>query len=396
MIDFFKMTDIFKFQMPRRFVFGNGAIESISEEAQMIFGKNKKILIVTDKGVVNAGLIDAAVTSLEKAGYQTVIFDEVIPEPPVSIVLKGTDIARSEKVDLIFGIGGGSPIDSAKAISVMVPYAGEIHDYLGEYKVKKPGLPMMFVPTTAGTGAELSNTFVLTDDVKTQEKLSSQSLYTYADLALVDPVLTKNLPPRITAESGLDAFSHALECFVGLKSNPLSELFSYRGIELIARNLRNAYMNGPDDPEARYAMCLGVCMGTLGVRSSATGNIHATCYPMARKYHLSHGSAIALMMPAVMEFNLSGNPEKYAAVANALGESTTGISPAEAAAKSVEGARKLISDLNLPTRLRDIGAKEADFPEFAKSVVTNYPRLTSNNPMQMTEADVMDLYQAAY
>ena len=396
MIDFFKVADIFKFQMPKRFVFGNGAIEGIGDEAQMLFGKNKKIMVVTDKGVAGAGLIDGAVKSLEKAGYKTVIFDEVVPEPPVSIVLKGTDIARSEKVDLIFGIGGGSPIDSAKAISVMVPYDGEIHDYLGEYRVKKPGLPMMFVPTTAGTGAELSNTFVLTDDVKTREKLSSQSFYTYADLALVDPVLTKNLPQQITAESGIDAFSHALECFVGVRSNPMSELFSYRGIELIAGNLRKAYTNGPDDPDARYAMCLGVCMGTLGVRSSATGNIHAACYPMARKYHLSHGRAIALMMPAVMEFNLIGNPQKYAAVAGPLGEETEGLPPAEAARKSVAGIKRLISDLNLPTRLRDVGVKEEDFPEFAQSVVTNYPRLTSNNPRQMTESDVIDIYQAAY
>jgi alcohol dehydrogenase len=396
MIDFFKMADIFKFQMPRRFVFGNGAIETISDEARMIFGKNKKIMIVTDKGVVKAGLIDDAVKYLEKAGYNTVLFDEVIPEPPVSIVLKGTDIARSEKVDLIFGIGGGSPIDSAKAMSVMVPYEGEIHDYLGEYRVKKPGLPMMFVPTTAGTGAELSNTFVLTDDLKTQEKLSSQSLYTYADLALVDPILTKNLPQQITAESGLDAFSHALECFVGKRSNPLSELFSYRGIELIARNLRKVYLNGPNEPEARYAMCLGVCLGTLGVRSSATGSVHATCYPMARKYHLSHGRAIGLMMPAVMEFNLISNLEKYTAVAEALGEPTDGLSKTEAARKSVEGVKKLISDLNLPTRLRDIGAKEEDFSGFAKSVVTNYPRLTSNNPRQMTQAEVIDIYQATY
>jgi len=396
MMDFFKMTDIFRFQMPKRFVFGNGSIESIGDEAQMLFGKNRRIMIVTDKGIVRAGLIDDAVKSLEKAGNTTVIFDDVIPEPPVSIVLKGTDVARSEKAELIFGIGGGSSIDSAKAISVMVPYEGEIHDYLGEYKVRKPGLPMMFAPTTAGTGAELSNTFVLTDDIKTQEKLSSQSLYTYADLALVDPVLTRNLPQSITAESGLDAFSHALECFVGLRSNPLSELFSYRGIELIARNLRKAYANGPADPEARYAMCLGVCMGTLGVRSSATGNIHAASYPMARKYHLSHGRGIALMMTAVMEFNLVSNPEKFAAVADALGEETAGLSPIEAAKRGVEGVKKLISDLNLSSRLRDVGVREADFSEFAKSVVTNYPRLTSNNPRQMTEEDVIRVYQAAY
>ena len=140
MIDFFKVADIFKFQMPKRFVFGNGAIESISDEAQMIFGKNKKIMVVTDKGVVNAGLIDDAVKSLQKAGYKTFIFDEVIPEPPVSIVLKGTDIARSEKVDLIFGIGGGSPIDSAKAISVMVPYEADFPEFAKSVLTNYPRL----------------------------------------------------------------------------------------------------------------------------------------------------------------------------------------------------------------------------------------------------------------
>ena len=305
-------------------------------------------------------------------------------------------LARTEKAEIIFGIGGGSSIDSAKAISVMVPYDGDIHDYLGEYKVKKPGLPKMFVPTTAGTGAELSNTFVLTDDIKTGAKLSSQSFYTYGDLALVDPMLTANLPPRITAQSGLDAFSHCLESFVGLRANPLSEMFSFRGIELISKNLRKAYSDGPKNPDARYAMCFGVCMGTMAIRSSGVGNIHSTCYPLAKKYHLSHGLAIALMMPAIIEYNLVSNPAKFAAVAEALGEKTTGLSTMEAAKCAVVGIKKLMSDVGLASRLRDVGVKEEDFQEFARSVVTNYPRITSNNPRTMTERDVIDVYKMAY
>ena len=395
-MDFFKVTDVFRFQIPPRFVFGDGAIDSIGEEAEMVFGPNKKIMIVTDGGIVKAGLLDGAISALEKKKNMVVVFDKVLPEPPVSIVLEGVDKARAEGAEIIFGIGGGSAIDSAKAISVMVPYDGEIHDYLGEYKVKKPGLPKMFVPTTAGTGAELSNTFVLTDDIKSGEKLSSQSFYTYADLALVDPKLTTHLPQRITAESGLDAFSHCLESFVGLRANPLSEMFAFRGIELIAGNLRKAYSNGPNNPEARYAMCLGVCMGAMSIRSSGVGNIHSTCYPLARKYHLSHGFAVTLMMPAIMEYNLMSNPEKYKAVAEALGENTSGLSTMDAAACAVSGIKKLIADVGVSSSLKDVGVSENDFEEFAESVVTNYPRITSNNPRMISKEDVVEIYRMAY
>jgi alcohol dehydrogenase len=393
---FFKVADVFRFQIPSRFVFGNGAIESIGDEAELLFGTNKKVMIVTDEGIVKAGLLEAAIRSLEKKGYRILVFDKILPEPPVSVVLEGVKVARAEQAEIIFGIGGGSAIDSAKAISVMVPYDGEIHDLLGEQKVKKPGLPKMFVPTTAGTGAEISNTFVLTDDIKTGEKVSSQSIYTYGNLALVDPVLTANLPQPLTAQCGVDALAHCLESFVGLRANPLSDMFAFRAIELIANNLRKAYSNGPKDPEARYAMCLGVCLGTMAVRTTGTGCIHCTGYPLATRYHLSHGVAIALMMPAVTEYNLIGNPEKFAAVAQALGENISGLSTMDAAKRAVTGLKKLISDVGLASGLRGIGVKEEEFPNFAKIAVTNYPRLASNNPRPMTEKDAVEVYRMAY
>ena len=181
--------------------------------------------MVTDQGVVKAGLADPVLDSLSASGYRTVVFDRVMPDSPISLVMECVELARREKVDLVLGLGGGSSIDTAKATSFMVPYDGPIQDHLGINQVKQAGLPKIFMPTTAGTGSELSHTFVLFDD-ETGDKITSYSPHTFADLSIIDPTLTLSLPPKVTAESGVDAFSHALESFVTRKANPLSNLLS--------------------------------------------------------------------------------------------------------------------------------------------------------------------------
>ncbi|MFH0814150.1 MAG: iron-containing alcohol dehydrogenase [Pseudomonadota bacterium] len=394
MNNFFEMSNIFMFQLPRKIIFGNGAISNIGQEAAATFTE-RKVLMITDKGVIKAGLTEEAVTSLKKNGFDVLVFDEVVPDPLISIVLKASAFARKEGVNIIFGIGGGSSIDTAKAVSIMVPYEGDIFDCLGINRVKKPGLPKMFVPTTAGTGSELSHTFILTDD-KSGDKITSYSPYTFSDLSIIDPTLTLNLPPKITAESGMDAFSHALESFVTIKANPLSDLFSLRGIELISKHLRKAYSKGTHSLDARYAMCFGVCMGTMAVRSSGVGAVHATCYPPAMKYHLSHGLAISLMMPYIMEYNLISNPEKFAAVASAMGEKVEGLSTYDAAQVAAKAVRRLLGDLGLPLRLRDVGAKKEDFPEFARIVVKRYAHHLANNPRNIGEQDIIGVYESAW
>jgi alcohol dehydrogenase len=277
----------------------------------------------------------------------------------------------------------------------MVPHQGQIQDCLGINQVKQLGLPKVFIPTTAGTGSELSHTFVLLDD-DTGDKITSYSPYTFADLSIIDPTLTLSMPPKVTAESGMDAFSHALESFVTVRANPLSDLFARRGIEIISRNIGKAYAKGSQNLEARYGMCFGVSMGTMAIRSSGVGAIHATCYPPAMKYHLTHGVAISLMMPSVMAFNLISNLEKYAAVAEAMGERVDGLSTVEAAQVSVEAVRRLIADLGLPTRLRDVGASRDDFREFARVVVKRYSHHIANNPRNATEDDLVRIYESAW
>jgi alcohol dehydrogenase class IV len=209
MKDFSHMSDLFMFQLPRKIIFGNGAIQKIGAEAAGMFAGAKKVLMVTDKGVLKAGLPEDAMASLKKSGFDVLVFDEVMPDPPIPLVLKCTNIARKEEAQIIFGIGGGSVMDAAKAVSVIAPSNGDIYECLGSNQVKKPGLSKILVPTTAGTGSEISNSFVLTDD-RSGDKIASSSPYTFADLSIIDPVLTMTMPPRVTAESGMDAFSHAL------------------------------------------------------------------------------------------------------------------------------------------------------------------------------------------
>lgn len=393
MEDFFKMTDIFMFQLPRKIIFGNGAAAKIGNEARGAF-VGEKAFLVTDKGVAKAGLVKGVMGSLEAEGFKVQVFDQVVPDSPISVVMRGVELARQGGADLVVGLGGGSSIDTAKAISFMIPYQGDIRENLGINQVKKPGLPKIFIPTTAGTGSELSHTFVLYDD-ESGDKITSYSPHTFADMAIIDPSLTLSLPPRVTAESGIDAFSHALESFVTIRANPLSDLFSLRGVELVSKNLRKAFAKGSHNLDARYAMCFGVCMGTMAIRSSGIGAVHATCYPAAMKYNLSHGVAIGLMMPSVMAFNLISNLDKYAAVSRIMGERVEGLTTLEAAQASVEAVKRLIVDVGLPTRLSEVGARQKDFPDFARTVMTRYAHHVANNSRSITEEDVVAIYETA-
>lgn len=388
-----KMADIFMFQLPRKIIFGNGTIHQIGAE---IKGLNvKRLIIVTDPGVVKAGLLTDAISSIKKEGIPFEIFDHVEPDPPIRIVEECTLKVRKEHFDGILGIGGGSTIDAAKAISFMATHDGDIHQYLGINKVQKPGITKIFVPTTAGTGSEISHTFVLTDE-QSGAKITSYSPYTFGDVSVIDPVLTLSLPPKITAESGIDALSHALESYVTVKANPLSEMLSLKGIEYIGKYLRQAYTKGSKLLEARYFMCLGVCMGTMAIRSSGVGAIHALCYPPAVKHHLSHGRAIALMMPYVMESNLISNLVKYANVAEAMGMKTEGLPLYEAALKSLEAVRSLLRDVGLSQRLREVGISPEEFDQYAESVPKYYAHHLANNPRDLSVGDIKQIYQNAY
>ena len=388
-----KMADIFAFQLPKKIIFGNGAAHQLGAEIRNL--NVRKVVIVTDPGIVKAGLLEDAISSMEKEQIRFEVFDKVEPDPPIRIVEECTMKVKKEHFDAVLGFGGGSSIDTAKAVSFMATHDGNIRDYLGINNVKRPGLPKIFVPTTAGTGSELSHTFVLTDE-QSGAKITSYSPYTFADVSIIDPVLTLNLPPKVTAESGIDAFSHAIESYVTIRANPLSEMFSIKGIEYISKYLRQAYTKGSKLLEARYFMCLGVNMGTMAIRSSGVGAIHGLCYPVAVKYHLTHGLAIALVMPHVMQYNLISNVTKFANIAEAMGEKIEGLSLYQAALRSVEAVKSLLRDVGLTQRLRDVGVKEDDFHRFAEDVPKYYAHHLANNPRDLSHEDIMKIYRNAY
>ena len=381
------------FQCPKRIIFGNNSMNQYGAEVKRL--NSKYPLIVTDKGVISAGLIDKLKAPLEKEKIKYEIYDGALPDAPIRTVEEGLEIVKKNKHDLIIGFGGGSSIDTAKAISIMATAEKDISHCFGIETVEKPGLPKIFTPTTAGTGSELSSAYNCFDE-KTGDKRTGYSRFSFADVAIVDPTLTLTMPQKLTAETGIDALSHALECYVTAKSNPFSEMFAYKGIQTISRYIRRAYAKGQDDLESRYFMCLGVHLGTLGIRSSAIGACHALVYPPAVKYHLSHGLSIAVMLPYVMEYNLIGNLEKYANVAQAMGERVEGLSVFDAAYRSVEAMKRLLQDLSLPLRLREVGAKKEDFQTFSETVFRLYNHLISRNPRDMQVEDVRKVYENAW
>jgi alcohol dehydrogenase len=304
-------------------------------------------------------------------------------------------MVKNGNYDSLIGIGGGSVMDTAKAVSVMATNNGSAADLAGINTVKKAGICKILVPTTAGTGSDLSSALVMMDE-DAHQKVVSYSEYHFADISLIDPVLTLNLPPKITAESGIDAFSHALESYVAIRANPLSEMFAIKGIEYVSHHLRPAFTKGHRRLEARYFMCLGVCMGTMGLRSSGSGALHAVSYPVAAEASLSHGESLAIMMPHVMQYNLISNLPKFANIAKAMGEEIKGLSSYDAALLAVEAVRSLIRDVGLPERLRDVGINKSRFNDFAEAVKKNSSYLLDNNPRDFSIDDLKDLYSQAY
>lgn len=393
-MDFTGMSEMFSFQLPRKINFGMGAINTIGPEAAQSYPRSK-VLLIGDTGVLGNGLADKAIASLKKHGFGVAVFDGVQADCPLPVVEECMELVAREDARLVVGFGGGSSMDTAKAVALMYGLPGDLRQHLGYNKILRSGLATILVPTTAGTGSEISNAIVVADD-QSGDKIACYSPYAFADLAIIDPLLTVGLPPRLTAETGMDAFSHALESFVTLKANPFSELLSLRAMHLIAANLPKAYSKGTHDLKARTAMCLGTMLGTMAIRSSGLGIVHGTSNPVAMNCHVSHGVAISLMMPAVMEFNLPAKVEKFAALARVMGEKVDSLSEYEAALAAVSAVRRFIKGLGLPTRLREVGATREDLPNFAKIAMKRSTVLLEANPRNATEKDLLSIFEQSW
>jgi alcohol dehydrogenase len=298
-----------------------------------------------DDGFSRTTMAEKIVTILKEGEFPYILFNKVTPEPEPAWADEGADLARKEKCNLVVGVGGGSSMDVAKAVSILVTNNGKAVDYVGLEKVTRPGLPTIMIPTTAGTGSEVTFTAVFTMR-KTRSKGGINSRFLYPDLALLDPELTLTLPPDITAATGMDAFIHALEGFTSVQANPLSDTFAREAMTTIGNNVRLAVANGNNRP-ARRKMLMGSLLAGMTLASAGVGACHALAYPLGAFFDIPHGLANAVLLPHVMRYNIIGALARYAEVAEILGADTSEFTLREAADMAVDEISILLEDVGM-------------------------------------------------
>lgn len=345
---------MFNYRMPTEIIFGRGSSFRISEALKKAGGN--KAIIITDEGVWKNNVLKNIEKSLNENSIEYIIFNEVESDPTVQGVAKATQILKENNADVVIGVGGGSSLDTAKAVAVMGTNDGDIFDYVGFGLIKEKPLPIIAIPTTSGTGSEATFWSVLADKTK-NIKASVGGWEIMPTIAILDPELTLTLPPFITASTGMDALCHAMESYVAKSTQPISEGMSIQSMKMIARSLRRAVTRG-DDIEAREDMMLASLIASFAFNVTRLGLAHALAIPFGAHFHIPHGTVNAILLPWVMEYNLPAATEKYIEIAKIFGEDVTGLSPMNAARRSVEAIKNLNKDIGLTFGLKEWGVTE--------------------------------------
>lgn len=383
------MDRITLFRTTPRIIMGPGALNKLAEEVSTL--KAKKVLIVTDKGVAAAGIIEQATAVLVKAQIAYAVFDEVQADPRYEIAQDCTSMINREKVDLVIGIGGGSAIDIAKTAAVMATNKGALNEFFGIDLIPQSGLDTIIIPTTAGTGSEVTPIVILSDE-KEKLKKGIVSPHLFPKVAILDPVLTRGLPPQVTAATGMDSLIHAVEAFTSQNAYWMTDMLAREAIRLIVGNIRTAFANG-SDLDARSRMLEGSLIAGMAFANAGVTAVHAFAYPIGAEFHIPHGVANSIMLAPVMEFNMLGNLKKFAELAELLGENTHGMNLREKALTAVNAIRLLSEDLEIPKQLGRFGVKETDIPMLAEGVM-KVTRLLANNPRMLTKEDAERIYRS--
>jgi alcohol dehydrogenase len=384
-------TQTFSVNQPTRILFGVNIVKQLADLASELGGR--RVFLVADPGLHQAGIIKQTTAILEKAEIPYTLYDKVTPEPGLKLADQGVKLAQKNKTDCVVGLGGGSALDIAKAVSILLTNGGKAEDYLGLGKIKRPGVPKIMIPTTAGTGAEVTFTAVFINE-KTKSKGGMNGDPLYPDAAILDPALTLSLPPHVTAATGIDAFTHALEAYVSTGAHAISDIYALEAIGLISNNLGAAYANG-SNLEARSAMLLGSLLGGKALATAGVGLVHAMAYPLGGMFNTAHGLANAVLLPYVVEYNIIGNPEKFSTVAQVMGYESEGLPLREAAQLAVEAIHQLNADVGIPSSLADLNIPADKIPEMAEIALT-VTRPVENNPRKPTREDVIAVYEAAF
>ena len=385
------MNSIFTIEGVKKTIVGAGAVQEVGEACRAV--KASKALLVVDKDLSKMDICARVQDGLRKGRIKAVLYPEVTPEPAPAVADAGAALARNEKVGCIVAVGGGSTMDVGKAIAVLVKNEGKAVDYIGLGLVKNPGLPTIMVPTTAGTGSEVTFTAVFTMR-ETKKKGGINSPFLYPHTAILDPGLTLQLPPQVTATTGMDALTHAIESFTSLQAHFMSETISLSAIELISDNLRGAVFNGTDYP-CRENMMQASYMAGLGLAMSGVGAVHALAYPLGANFGIPHGMANAVMLPYVLAYNYPGNIGKFSQVAFAMGEEEDGSGERALAASSSKAVFDLAGDIGIPRTLKDLDVPEEAIPEMSVAAM-KVERPILNNPRTMSVKIAEDIYRNAF
>jgi len=377
----------FSFELPTRIEYGVGICSKLADELKKLGAK--RILIVTDKGIIKAGLLEGIINIIKDAGVDWEVFDEVEPNPKDYNVQKGAEKAQQFKADTLVAVGGGSPIDCAKAMGVVVTHGGQIRDYEGYDRITKEVLPLIAIPTTAGTGSEVTFSSVITDS-REKHKFGIKNPKIAANVALVDPALTVTMPPKLTASTGMDALTHAIEGYTAKVAEPLADAAALHSIKLITKYLRTAVIE-PDNMEARGGMLLGNLLGGIAFSHSDVAAVHCMAEALGGKYDAAHGECNAIILPEIMEFNMNYCRERYAIVASAMGIVYDDVE--EGARKAVASIKKLAEDINLPT-FKCLGVMEDDLEELAHLSAINLSN--DDNPRPMGKEEYLEVFRRLF
>lgn len=376
--------------IPTRNVFGEGCVQETGELAKGL--GMTKALIVTDSVLSELGMAKEVQAILEKSGVKSVVFDKVQPNPTDTSVEEGVKLYKKEKCDSVISLGGGSPHDCCKAIGVVATNGGKIADYEGVDKSTKDMVPMLAINTTAGTAAEMTRFCIITD-TKRHIKMAIIDWRTTPLIAINDPAMMVGMPQSLTAATGMDALTHAIEAYVSIAANDLTDCAALKAIEMIAEYLPKAYANGAD-MVAREKMAYAQYLAGVAFNNASLGYVHSMAHQLGGMYDLPHGVCNALLLPYVEQFNIPAKTERFADIAIALGENIEGCSPLEAANKAIAAIRAMSKQLGIPANLKELGVKEKDFEAMAINAKLDACQLT--NPRTATKEEVIELFRQAY
>jgi alcohol dehydrogenase len=387
------MYQLIQFKTPS-ILFGMDTISQIGQEAKKLGAG--RVLLVTGPRVKAAGILEKAVSFLkgESISVEVAVEDRDTPEPATTVVEEVAEIARKGNFDVIVGLGGGSILDVAKMASALLTNPGKTKDYFGKEKVPKRGKPTIIVPTTSGTGAEVTKHAIFLDrESNVKKAVASSNLL--PDVAIVDPMLTVSCPPPVTASAGIDAFLHAAEPFLSKMANPITDAMALEAISITSRWLGPAFADG-QDLDARYYMSLGSVMSGIVLNNSGTSLVHAMAYPVGGEYHTPHGVTLSALVVACFDYIRVSKQEKMVRLGRAMGEPVEGLSPREASARALDAIRHLIQSVGLPASLKDLKITDrGKIPRWAVEAHKEQ-RLLSRSPRILSVEDIEKIYENAF